>query len=137
MSEFEWTGRFCVLYGEKNGSFRPKQRKIGGDVHGERAIRVPPGGGFPRLRDPAGSGGGEAGGDRSRYAEVEECEEEEEEGDGEGDDEEVGEEEVDEERAAGFLGWSGALIVCIESGKIVQPLGNDNTHVDQENRQLY
>ena len=97
MSEFEWTGRFCVLYGEKNGSFRPKQRKIGGDVHGERAIRVPPGGGFPRLRDPAGSGGEEAGGDRSRDAEVEEREEEEQEGDGEGDDEEVGEEEVDEE----------------------------------------
>ena len=36
----------------------------------------------------------------------------------------------------GFSGMVGALIICIGSGKIAQPLGKDSTHMDQENRQL-
>ncbi|XP_009106231.2 uncharacterized protein LOC103832277 [Brassica rapa] len=32
--------------------------------------------------------------------------------------------------------WSGALTVCIGSGKIAQPLGKDSTHVDHQNRLL-
>ena len=35
-----------------------------------------------------------------------------------------------------FPGMVGSMTACIGSGRIVQPLGKDSSHVDQENRQL-